>query len=149
MVSWLLKSSRLFSTRPQFRAFAIRFFLLSSKVRPCVSTNTTPSATTTSSSTRATIPRGNPRRPSIRSASSATATSASAPTEFYGAPLPSLQSEFGLRIFNPDGSEAEKSGNGLRIFSRYLWDQGLVKTPQFTVETPGGHVQSVIKENAG
>lgn len=62
-------------------------------------------------------------------------------------PLPSQQSEFGLRIFNPDGGEAEKSGNGLRIFSRYLWDQKLVKTPTFTVETPGGHVQSVIKEN--
>jgi diaminopimelate epimerase len=61
-------------------------------------------------------------------------------------PLPSQQSEFGLRIFNPDGSEAEKSGNGLRIFSRFLWDQGLVKAPTFTVETPGGHVQSVIKE---
>lgn len=62
-------------------------------------------------------------------------------------PLPSTQSEFGLRIFNPDGSEAEKSGNGLRIFSRYLWDQGLVKNPSFTIETPGGQVQSVIKEN--
>jgi diaminopimelate epimerase len=61
-------------------------------------------------------------------------------------PLPSTQSEFALRIFNPDGSEAEKSGNGLRIFSRYLWDQGLVKNPTFTIETPGGHVQSVIKE---
>ena len=60
-------------------------------------------------------------------------------------PLPSKQSEFGLRIFNPDGSEAEKSGNGLRIFSRYLWDQGLVKNPAFTIETPGGHVQTVIK----
>jgi diaminopimelate epimerase len=62
-------------------------------------------------------------------------------------PLPSKQSEFGLRIFNPDGSEAEKSGNGLRIFSRFLWDQGLVKNPTFTVETPGGHVKSVIKED--
>jgi diaminopimelate epimerase len=61
-------------------------------------------------------------------------------------PLPSAQSTFALRIFNPDGSEAEKSGNGLRIFSRYLWDQGLVKNPAFTVETPGGHVQSEIKE---
>ncbi len=61
-------------------------------------------------------------------------------------PLPSKQSEFGLRIFNPDGSEAEKSGNGLRIFSRYLWDQGLVKNPTFTVETPGGHVKTVIKD---
>ena len=28
--------------------------------------------------------------------------------------------DFGLRIYNPDGSEAEKSGNGLRIFARYL-----------------------------
>ena len=62
-------------------------------------------------------------------------------------PLPSSKSQFGLRIFNPDGSEAEKSGNGLRIFSRYLWDQGLVKSPMFTVETPGGQVQSVIKED--
>ena len=35
-------------------------------------------------------------------------------------PLPSNEARFGLRIFNPDGSEAEKSGNGLRIFSRYL-----------------------------
>ena len=61
-------------------------------------------------------------------------------------PLPSQQSEFGLRIFNPDGSEAEKSGNGLRIFSRFLWDQGLVKKPEFTVETPGGVVQSTVRE---
>lgn len=35
---------------------------------------------------------------------------------------------FDLRIFNPDGSEAEKSGNGLRIFCRYLWDRGFVGT---------------------
>ncbi len=62
-------------------------------------------------------------------------------------PLPSTQSQFGLRIFNPDGSEAEKSGNGLRIFSRYLWDQKLVTASDFTIETPGGHVQSSIKDN--
>lgn len=62
-------------------------------------------------------------------------------------PLPSTSSQFGLRIFNPDGSEAEKSGNGLRIFSRYLWDQGLVKNPSFSVETPGGNVQSAIKDS--
>ncbi|MFH1499960.1 MAG: diaminopimelate epimerase [Verrucomicrobiota bacterium] len=61
-------------------------------------------------------------------------------------PLPSEQSEFGLRIFNPDGSEAEKSGNGLRIFSRYLWDMGLAKNNVFTIETPGGHVRSEIKD---
>ena len=45
---------------------------------------------------------------------------------------------FRLRILNPDGSEAEKSGNGLRIFARYLWDRGEVKDAPFTVETPGG-----------
>ena len=32
---------------------------------------------------------------------------------------------FGLRLFNPDGSEFEKSGNGLRIFAAYLWEQRL------------------------
>jgi len=53
---------------------------------------------------------------------------------------PSSAADFGLRIFNPDGSEAEKSGNGLRIFARYLFDHRLTSTPQFTVETAGGTV---------
>jgi diaminopimelate epimerase len=61
-------------------------------------------------------------------------------------PLPSKKADFGLRIFNPDGSEAEKSGNGLRIFSRYLWDQGRSGKASFTIETPGGVVDSEIKE---
>jgi diaminopimelate epimerase len=54
---------------------------------------------------------------------------------------------FKLRIFNPDGSEAEKSGNGLRIFSRYLWDSGLVKEDGFTIKTLGGNVQSCVFDN--
>ena len=46
-----------------------------------------------------------------------------------------------LRIFNPDGSEAEKSGNGLRIFARYLRDRGGVEGTQwFRVATRGGEV---------
>ena len=61
-------------------------------------------------------------------------------------PLETKEGDFGLRIFNPDGSEAEKSGNGLRIFSRYLWDQGLVKERPFTVMTPGGRVESIVKD---
>ena len=60
-------------------------------------------------------------------------------------PLPSSRCEFGLRIFNPDGSEAEKSGNGLRIFSRYLWDGGRVREDPFSIETPGGAVRSVVR----
>lgn len=59
-------------------------------------------------------------------------------------PLDSEGADFGLRIFNPDGSEAEKSGNGLRIFSRYLWDQGMVQHRPFTVLTPGGRVESQV-----
>jgi diaminopimelate epimerase len=53
-------------------------------------------------------------------------------------PLPSQTAPFGLRIFNPDGSEAEKSGNGLRIFARYLWDTGRVGREAFQIETRGG-----------
>jgi diaminopimelate epimerase len=49
--------------------------------------------------------------------------------------------DFGVRILNPDGSEAEKSGNGLRIFAKYLWDHGHTKEPVFTVDTLGGRVQ--------
>jgi diaminopimelate epimerase len=61
-------------------------------------------------------------------------------------PLPSKKADFALRIFNPDGSEAEKSGNGLRIFSRYLWDKKLVGKEEFTVETPGGIVRATVLE---
>jgi diaminopimelate epimerase len=59
-------------------------------------------------------------------------------------PMPSSRADFRLRIFNPDASEAEKSGNGLRIFCRYLWDNGLVKKNPFTVETAGGLVRAEI-----
>ncbi|MGD0349541.1 MAG: diaminopimelate epimerase [Verrucomicrobiota bacterium] len=61
-------------------------------------------------------------------------------------PLPSKTAKFALRIFNPDGSEAEKSGNGLRIFSRYLWDRKLVGKDEFVLETPGGLVQAMVMD---
>jgi len=54
---------------------------------------------------------------------------------------------FNLRIYNPDGSEAEKSGNGLRIFSRYLWDKGLVNSNVFTIHTRGGAVKAQVVGN--
>jgi len=57
---------------------------------------------------------------------------------------PSDRADFGLRIYNPDGSEAEKSGNGLRILARFLHDHGLTSKAQFTVETPGGIVAIVV-----
>lgn len=52
----------------------------------------------------------------------------------------SNKADFGLRIYNPDGSEAEKSGNGLRIFARYLYATRRVRKKSFTVDTKGGLV---------
>lgn len=52
--------------------------------------------------------------------------------------------DFSVRIFNPDGSEAEKSGNGLRIFARHLWEQGLVGTEPFTINTTGSSARATV-----
>ncbi len=49
--------------------------------------------------------------------------------------VPSSKADFGFRVYNPDGSEAEKSGNGLRIFCKYLYDYGFTKKREFSVET--------------
>ena len=50
-----------------------------------------------------------------------------------------------VRIFNPDGSEAEKSGNGLRIFARYLRDRGRADgAGWFRVATRGGEVECSV-----
>jgi diaminopimelate epimerase len=59
--------------------------------------------------------------------------------------VPSKHADFGLRIFNPDGSEAEKSGNGLRIFARYLHATGKTKKRHFTIETKGGLVTIALQ----
>ncbi|MCC6177848.1 MAG: diaminopimelate epimerase [Chloroflexi bacterium] len=57
----------------------------------------------------------------------------------------SSRADFGLRILNPDGSEAEKSGNGVRIFAKYLFDHGFTKAESFTIETPGGIVHATLR----
>ena len=66
-----------------------------------------------------------------------------------------------MESFNPAGSvkdrvalnmieEAEKSGNGLRIFSKYLYDHGFTSEKSFSIETPGGLVRSeIIEERNG
>lgn len=61
----------------------------------------------------------------------------------------SEKADFGLRIFNPDGSEAEKSGNGLRIFCKFLFDDGYTSSTGFSVETIGGIVHADILEQKG
>lgn len=56
----------------------------------------------------------------------------------------SSKADFGLKIFNPDGSEAEKSGNGLRIFAKYLHDYKHASSRTFTIETLGGTVTAEV-----
>jgi len=56
----------------------------------------------------------------------------------------SEKADFGLKIYNPDGSEAEKSGNGLRIFAKYLYDYGHTSGKKFTIETLGGLVTAEV-----
>jgi diaminopimelate epimerase len=65
-----------------------------------------------------------------------------------GAPAQS-GAEFELRIINPDGSEAEKSGNGLRIFARYLYDGGRVGSEPFRIATRGGVVRAQVFPERG
>jgi diaminopimelate epimerase len=63
--------------------------------------------------------------------------------------VPTSRADFGLRIFNPDGSEAEKSGNGLRIFAKFLRDHGHAARDVFTVDTPGGIVECQCQTTNG
>ena len=63
----------------------------------------------------------------------------------YG-PFDDPECDFALRIYNPDGSEAEKSGNGLRIFTRYLWDQGAIDSRTVSIKTAGGPVKAQIRQ---
>lgn len=64
----------------------------------------------------------------------------------YG-PEVNESANFTVKIYNPDGSEAEKSGNGLRIFSRYLWDRRLVSDKAFSIQTKGGKVSAVVAKD--
>jgi diaminopimelate epimerase len=64
--------------------------------------------------------------------------------------VPSKKADFGFRVYNPDGSEAEKSGNGLRIFCKYLNDYGFAKTRKFSIETLTDIVYAdIIEEEKG
>lgn len=62
-----------------------------------------------------------------------------------------------FKIFNPDGSEAEKSGNGIRIFSQYLWDNNYKTDNNFEIFIQGEKIcvelidksKNLIKVNLG
>lgn len=49
-----------------------------------------------------------------------------------------------MRLFQPDGSEAEMCGNGMRCFAKYAYDRGYIQGP-CTVETPAGIISVDIR----
>lgn len=54
-----------------------------------------------------------------------------------------------VRVYNPDGSEAEKSGNGIRIFANYLRDAGYIASESFSLGTRGGTAEIEYLNGAG
>jgi diaminopimelate epimerase len=51
---------------------------------------------------------------------------------------------YAVRIFNPDGSEAGMSGNGVRIFARFLWDSGYINDEPVEIGTPAGVARAAV-----
>ena len=51
---------------------------------------------------------------------------------------PSDVADIGYRMFNPDGSEAEMCGNGIRCFGDFVYRKGILKQEKMTVETRAG-----------
>jgi diaminopimelate epimerase len=65
--------------------------------------------------------------------------------------LPSAMADFGMRIFNPDGSEAEACGNGLRCLAKYVVNRGLadIGAKEISVETIAGIRKAKIYKARG
>jgi diaminopimelate epimerase len=50
----------------------------------------------------------------------------------------SLSADLQMRVFNPDGSEAEMCGNGIRCFSKFVYENKIIEKEVFSVETLAG-----------
>jgi len=61
---------------------------------------------------------------------------------------PSEHADLRMRLFQPDGSEAEMCGNGVRCLAKYAWDAGMVGE-QFEVETLAGIIPLMVREIGG
>lgn len=57
--------------------------------------------------------------------------------------------DIGYRMFNPDGSEAEMCGNGIRCFADFVYRKGILKQEKMTVETKDGIKTIEIKLKNG
>jgi diaminopimelate epimerase len=63
--------------------------------------------------------------------------------------LASSAADFQMRMFNPDGSEAEMCGNGIRCFAKFAYDKGLTQKTTLRVETGAGLLETVAHVAGG
>jgi len=61
--------------------------------------------------------------------------------------LPSETCDFRMRMFNADGSEAEMCGNASCSIGKFVFDNGLTKKKEFTLETLGGIKHITLSED--
>ncbi|MFD1928392.1 diaminopimelate epimerase [Sporosarcina siberiensis] len=60
---------------------------------------------------------------------------------------PSEVADLRMRIFNKDGSEGQNCGNGLRCVAKYVYENNLVSSTLFTIETKAAIVSAEVFGN--
>lgn len=62
--------------------------------------------------------------------------------------LPSKVADFQMRMFNPDGSEAQMCGNAIRCVGKYVYDNGMTRSTTVTIETLAGIKELALKTDS-
>ena len=62
---------------------------------------------------------------------------------------PSDTADFGMRVFNSDGSEAGMCGNGIRCVGKYVYERGMTDKTELTIATKGGFKQISLQVEEG
>lgn len=63
--------------------------------------------------------------------------------------LPSEAADARMRMFNADGSEAQMCGNGIRCVAKYVYEAGIARKPELTIETLAGNLRLQLLTTAG
>lgn len=61
----------------------------------------------------------------------------------------SESADFKMAFYNPDGSEAEMCGNGIRCLTKYVYDHGLTSKENLVVETLAGNKELFLSVQDG